>query len=216
MTKIAVKNQSITEPKLQRINNGKQKRIGIMGGTFNPPHIGHLMVADQVLNQLSLDKILFLPDSKPPHVDSKGAIAANDRVEMVRRAIIDHRNFELGLMEVNRGGVSYTYDTIRALTISHPENHYYLIIGADMVNYLPKWHKIEQLVQMVQLVGVCRKGYEKKSVYPVIWVNMPATDVSSTWIRNTIRHHGSVRYFVPDLVLQYIEEKGLYQDEADK
>ena len=142
MTKIAVKNQSITEPKLQRINNGKQKRIGIMGGTFNPPHIGHLMVADQVLNQLSLDKILFLPDSKPPHVDSKGAIAANDRVEMVRRAIIDHRNFELGLMEVNRGGVSYTYDTIRALTISHPENRYYLIIGADMVNYLPKWHKI--------------------------------------------------------------------------
>ncbi|MBA1434628.1 nicotinate-nucleotide adenylyltransferase [Bombilactobacillus bombi] len=216
MTHTVTKNNLLVKPELQTSTSGQQKRIGIMGGTFNPPHIGHLMVADQVLNQLGLNKILFIPDATPPHVDQKAAIAVNDRVEMVRRAIIDHRHFELGLMEVNRGGISYTYDTIRALKIAHPENRYYLIIGGDMVNYLPKWYKIDELVKMVQLVGICRKGYEKKSAYPLIWINMPTSDVSSTWIRQTIKHHGSVRYFVPDLVLQYIEEKGLYQDDNHK
>ncbi|MCO6541706.1 MAG: nicotinate-nucleotide adenylyltransferase [Lactobacillus sp.] len=216
MATTVIKNNPITKPKLQVDSTGKQKRIGIMGGTFNPPHIWHLMAADQVLNQLGLDKILFIPDANPPHVDHKQAIDANDRVEMVRRAISNHHHFELGLMEINRGGVSYTYDTIRALTIAHPENRYYLIIGGDMVNYLPKWHKIEQLVQMVQLVGVCRKGYEQKSNYPIIWINMPTSDISSTWIRDTLKHQGSVRYFVPDAVLEYIKEKGLYQDELYK
>ncbi len=200
-----------TKPQLQTAQTDHHQRIGIMGGTFNPPHIGHLMVADQVMSQLGLNKIIFIPDANPPHVDHKTSIDVNDRVEMVRRAIIDHIHFELGLMEVHRGGVSYTYNTLKELTTAHPENKYYLIIGGDMVDYLPKWYKVDEIVKMVQLVGVCRKGYEKNSRYPIMWVNMPTTDVSSTWIRQTLQHGGSVRYFVPDLVLSYIEEKGLYQ-----
>lgn len=213
MAQTLTNNVTVTKPQPKLVINKKGKRIGIMGGTFNPPHIGHLMIADQVMNQLGLDKIIFIPDANPPHVDHKTTIAAKDRVEMVRRAIIDHPNFELGLTEVERGGLSYTYDTVKQLKIAHPENQYYWIIGGDMVNYLPKWHNIDQLAKMVQFVGVCRRGYEKISQYPVIWVNMPAIDVSSTWVRKTIANHGSVRYYVPKLVLQYIAEKGLYTND---
>lgn len=205
--------QVVTKPQTQMASTTKKKRIGILGGTFNPPHVGHLMIADQVFAQLGLDKILFIPDAKPPHVDVKTAISIEHRVEMVRRAIIDHQNFDLCLIEAKRGGISYTYDTMRQLKLMHPENEYYFIIGGDMVEYLPKWHKIDELTKMVQFVGVCRKGYEKSSPYPLIWINMPEIDVSSTWIRKTVQTQGSIRYFVPDLVRQYIEEKGLYSND---
>ncbi|UQS82544.1 nicotinate-nucleotide adenylyltransferase [Bombilactobacillus folatiphilus] len=215
MTQTVTTNKPVTQVQSQTQTQSKGQRIGILGGTFNPPHIGHLMIADQVFEQLDLDKILFIPDANPPHVDEKGAIAVEHRMEMVRRAIINHRDFDLCLIEAQRGGISYTFDTIRQLKKLHPENQYYFIIGGDMVEYLPKWHKIDELVQMVQFVGVCRKGYEQNSTYPIIWVNMPTTEVSSTWIRQTIQTHGSVRYFVPDLVQQYIDEKGLYLDDCN-
>ncbi|UQS84372.1 nicotinate-nucleotide adenylyltransferase [Bombilactobacillus thymidiniphilus] len=192
------------------------QHVGILGGTFNPPHIGHLMMADQVMSQLGLDKIIFLPDANPPHVDHKEAVPVLHRVEMVRRAIINHTNFDLGLMEVERGGISYTYDTVQQLVTEHPENKYYFIIGGDMVAYLPKWHRIDELVQLVQFVGVKRPNISQTSPYPIIWVNMPEVDISSTWIRKTLQNNGSVRYYVPDLVLQYIAEKRLYFNDRKK
>lgn len=189
-----------------------KKRIGIMGGTFNPPHLGHLVMADQVLTQLGLDRVLFMPDANPPHVDHKLAIDAHDRVRMVGDSIASNRNFGLELAEVQRGGISYTYDTMVELKRKHPETEYYFIIGGDMVAYLPTWHRIDELVKLVQFVGVKRESYSVKTPYPVIWVDAPLLDVSSTMIRQRVRQGQSIRYLVADPVAEFIKERQLYHD----
>lgn len=190
----------------------ERQAIGIFGGTFNPVHIGHLIMADQVMQQLNLRCVLFMPDAKPPHVDPKSTIAAEDRVAMLSLALQSHPGFELDLAEVSRGGVSYTYDTIVELKKRHPLADYYLILGADMIDYLPTWHNIDQLAKLVTFVGVYRPGYDQKSPYPVIWVDAPKLAISSTQIRKMVHHGNSIRYLVPDAVAQYIQKKGLYRD----
>lgn len=199
-------------PDVLVVEDGRRPQVGIMGGTFNPPHLGHLMMADQVANQLGLDYVLFMPDANPPHVDHKTTLPANQRVEMVKRAIAGNPLFRLELAEINRGGISYTYDTVVALKQQHPEIDYYLIIGGDMVDYLPTWHRIDDLVQLVQLVGIERPGYPKKSVYPVLWVDAPTINLSSTQIREKVQQGCSIRYLVPEAVADYIEEEGLYHE----
>jgi len=190
----------------------KKKRVGILGGTFNPPHLGHLIIADQVADQLDLDEVLFMPDATPPHVDKKLAIDAKDRAKMVAASIHNNPRFHLELSEIMRGGVSYTYDTMLELRRRHPENDYFFIIGGDMVAYLPKWHRIAELQKIVKFVGVRREGYEIKSDFPVIWVDVPLIDVSSTLIRKKIRNHHSIHYLVTPGVEQYIKEHQLYLD----
>ncbi|AEV95389.1 nicotinate-nucleotide adenylyltransferase [Pediococcus claussenii] len=194
----------------QPIEIQKKHRVGLIGGTFNPPHIAHLMIADQVGKQLGLDHVEFIPDYLPPHVDSKDAIEAKHRVEMVRLAIEDNPMFQLNLIEIERGGKSFTYNTIQELKRRHPETEYYFIIGGDMVQYLPKWHKIKELSKMVNFVGVERPKFEQVSAYPVIWVDAPNLDLSSTDIRNNIKHGRSIKYLVPKKVEEYIKENSLY------
>lgn len=207
---------TVEVPKIQVMSElmfgAPKKRVGLMGGTFNPVHNGHLIVADQVASQLGLDQVVFLPDNLPPHVDKKEAIAAKDRVNMVRLAIAGNEKFTLDTLEVDRGGVSYTYDTIKELKARHPEVDYYFIIGGDMVEYLPKWNKIDELVKMVKFVGVKRTGAKMNSKYPILWVDVPTIDISSTLIRNKIKQGCSIRYLVPDAVAEYLKEEGLYRD----
>lgn len=210
MVKIA--EQTSTQVATQMQATAKKRRIGILGGTFNPPHLGHLVIADQVATQLGLDQVLFMPDAEPPHVDRKLAIPAADRVAMVQAAIKDNPLFKLELTEVQRGGKSYTYDTMVQLTREHPENQYYFIIGGDMVAYLPKWYRIDELVKLVQFVGVCRQGFTRESPYTVLWVDVPNIGISSTMIRDQIRRGQSVRYLVPTMVDLYIKEHLLYRD----
>lgn len=193
------------------IEQTKGKKIGILGGTFNPPHLAHLLIADQVGNQLGLDQVLFIPDYIPPHVDPKKTIAAKHRVEMVRLAIADNPLFGLDLIEINRQGPSYSYDTVKELKQLHPENEYFFIIGGDMVNYLPTWHKIDELVKMVQFVGVDRPSYDRPNQYPVIWVDTPRLDISSTKVRQNVKNGCSIRYQVPKVVEEYIKEHHLYE-----
>ena len=163
-----------------------RKRIGIMGGTFSPPHLGHLIVAQQVGEQLGLDKIYFMPDAEPPHIDEKESISAKHRERMVRLSISGNPLFDIETIELERGGKSYTIDTMKLLTAMHPDTDYYFIIGGDMVEYLPKWKDIDALVQLVQFVGVARPGYGRESVYPIIWVDAPLIDISSTEIRKMV------------------------------
>lgn len=196
-----------------QLNTESKRKVGILGGTFNPPHIGHLIIADQVKNQLDLDEVLFIPGSTPPHADKKETIEAKHRVEMVKRATEEIPYFSVDMIEINRGGVSYTYDTIIDLKKRDPDVAYYFIIGADMVMDLPNWHKIDELIQLVQFVGVNRPGYEQHAPYPVIWVDVPGIQVSSTQIRQKIADHCSVQFLVPEEVLSYIAEERLYQDE---
>ena len=201
-----------TELKEQILGPNRRKQVGIFGGTFNPVHTGHLVMADQVGTQLGLEKVYFMPDATPPHVDHKGTIDAKYRVEMLAAAIKDNPLFGLELAEIERGGVSYTYDTMVGLKKKHPDVDYYFIIGADMVNYLPTWHRIDDLVKLVHFVGVKRPGYAPESKYPVVWVDAPKLDITSTAIRKRVQHGQSIRYLVPKAVAAYIEKERLYLD----
>ncbi|WP_367342327.1 nicotinate-nucleotide adenylyltransferase [Limosilactobacillus sp.] len=202
----------IPQAKPQQVRFSPRKRVGIYGGTFNPIHNAHLLVADQAGKALCLDRVLFMPDYQPPHVDHKDAIDARDRVAMIKLAIADNSFFGLEMDEINRQGVSYTYDTMKRLKKKHPDTDYYFIIGGDMVDYLPKWHKIDELAKMVQFVGVRRPKADNFSKYPVIWVDVPQVDFSSTDIRKRVANGRPIRYMVPSAVQDYIEEHHLYYD----
>ena len=131
---------------------------------------------------------------------------------MLHLCVDDNPKFGIEDYEVKRGGVSYSIDTMKALTQQHPENQYYFIIGGDMVEYLPKWREIDELVKLVQFVGVGRPGFHKRSQYPILWVDVPETEISSTLIRQKIKNGCSIKYLVPDAVEQYINEENLYRD----
>ncbi|MCD2256675.1 nicotinate-nucleotide adenylyltransferase [Lactobacillus sp. CC-MHH1034] len=205
-----------TEVKRKLVYLNQRRQVGILGGTFNPPHLGHLIMADQVLKQLGLEKVLFMLDNQPPHVDQKQTIPSTFRKDMVNLAILDNLNFELETLELERGGKSYTYDTIRELKLRHPDTDYYFIIGGDMVAYLPKWYKIESLIKMVHFVGVRRQDYAVHSPYPVIWVDAPLIDISSSNVRQRVRTNRSIHYLVPNAVEDYIYDKGLYVHDKNK
>ncbi|KRN75475.1 nadD protein [Weissella kandleri] len=210
VTTLEVKAQNQPETELE----SRSVRVGLLGGTFNPPHLGHLVIGEQVARQLELEKVYFMPNAIPPHVDHKEAIAAVDRVKMVQAAIQGNSLFDFELAEVERGGISYAYDTLLTLVQKHPNYEYYFIIGADEVAYLPTWHRIDELMQLTHFVGVNRPGVSApKSEFPIQFVTVPDLDISSTDLRQKIAHHESVRYLVPDLVAAYIFEKGLYQDD---
>ena len=210
------KSSIITEPEIliEEIRTSKREKVGILGGTFNPPHMGHLVMADQVKDQLDLDKILFMPTAEPPHSSvEKKTISSDIRVEMVELAIQDNSNFDIELYEVESGGKNYTYDTMKALIELYPAVDFYFIIGGDMVSDLPNWYKIEELVQLVQFVGVKRPGYEVESEYPIIIVDTPLIDISSSSIRKKVAIDCSIRYLVPEAVREYIELEGLYKND---
>lgn len=209
------KTSAIIEPevKVENIHIEERKKIGILGGTFNPPHLGHLIIADQVRDQLGLEKILFLPSAIPPHAEGKTTIDAKHRIKMVEKAIELEPEFELDFTEINRGGKSFTFDTIKALTEQNPDIEYYFIIGADMVEDLPSWHRIEELVHLVQIVAVNRPDYSVETAFPLIFIDVPNIEISSSTIRQKIADQCSVKFLLPDKVLEYIESEGLYHDE---
>lgn len=191
----------------------KRRQVGILGGTFNPVHLAHLVMADQAGKNLGLDEVYLMPSYQPPHVDEKKTIDATHRLKMLELAIADNPFFKIETIELTRKGKSYTYDTMKTLIQNNPETDYYFIIGGDMVEYLPKWYKIDELVTMVNFVGIQRTGYMTETPYPVIWVDVPEIDISSTKIRQKIQQRCSVRYLVPDKVIDYIQKEELYQDE---
>ncbi|RDW21737.1 nicotinate-nucleotide adenylyltransferase [Oceanobacillus chungangensis] len=185
------------------------RRIGILGGTFDPPHLGHLLIAEEVRLTLDLEEIWFIPTYTPPHKD-EAKTSATDRINMLDKALGSNPFFKINTIEVERLGKSYTFDTMIMLTEEFPEDEFYFIIGADMVEYLPNWHKIEELVNIVQFVGVKRSGYKLQTEYPVIEVEIPLIDISSSMLRERLRSQQSVKYLVPDVVTNYIREKALY------
>ena len=191
----------------------KRRQVGILGGNFNPVHNTHLILADQVGRLLGLDQVYLMPEFLPPHVDEKTTIDSVHRLSMLQMAIEDNPLLAIEPIELQRQGKSYTYETMKELRELHPDTDYYFIIGGDMVEYLPKWHKVDELMQLVQFVGVRRPGYPEVSDYPLMWVDVPLMDLSSTMIRQKVAQGCSIRYYVPEAVRNYIEEKGLYLDE---
>ena len=198
----------------ETVSAGRRHRVGIYGGTFNPIHNAHLLVADQVGQSLSLEKVKFMPDATPPHVDKKTAIDAELRLAMIKLAIKNNPLFGIEESELRRGGVSYTYDTMKKMIEQHPTTDYYFIIGGDMVDYLPKWHRIDELVRLPRFhfVGVWRPGAKNEAAYPVIWVDVPLVSFSSTDIRRRVEQGLPIRYMVPDAVAAFIKEHHLYHE----
>ena len=198
------------EPLIQVQTTQPRKQVGILGGNFNPVHNQHLLIADQVGTALNLEKVYLMPEYLPPHVDEKDTIEADHRLNMLKLAIADNPLFDIEQAELQRKGKSYTYDTMKELIAQNPDTDYYFIIGGDMVEYLPKWYKVDELVEMVQFVGVKRPGYSIDTPYPIIWLDAPMMDLSSSLIRKKIAQGCSIRYLVPEAVRNYILEKGLY------
>ena len=186
------------------------KKVGLLGGTFNPPHNGHLMMANEVLHALDLDEVRFMPNALPPHKFARHDASDEERLEMVKRAISPYPYFSVESYEVEKGGVSYSYKTLSAMCIREPNVKFYFIIGGDMIDSLHTWYCIDELVKLVQFVGIKRPGTEATTEYPIIMVEAPQIDLSSTLIRERLATGGTVTFLLPEAVETFIREEGLY------
>lgn len=199
--------------------------IGIFGGSFNPIHIGHLIVAEEVFQQRKLSKILFIPTGISPHKESGGLIDAFHRYEMVKQAIDDNEHFEVSDIEIKRSGKSYTIDTLKILREAYgPEHNLYLILGTDMINEINTWKDIETLSDLCHFIVVNRFPItlnsemikksaisgEKKAEIEELMVQIPSLDISSTEIRKKLSKGLSIKYLVPECVENYIRTHSLY------
>jgi len=194
-----------------------KRRVGLMGGTFDPVHLGHLVAAERAIEAAGLDEVRFMPTFRPPHKASRPGAAPEDRRAMVELAIQGNPRFRLEPIELDRGGTSYAVETAAALIDREPGSDFVWIIGGDMVLYLPQWHRIEDVARRVTFLGLTRPGYPvDREALPaflqdrVTLADMPAFDVSSTDIRERRSRGLSIRYVVPEPVRAFIEERGLY------
>ncbi len=193
-------------------------RIGVLGGTFDPIHVAHLLLAEQAREQLVLDKILLIPAGDPWRKASREVSPAPLRLAMVRRAAADNDLFEVDDREIRREGATYTVDTLRELRAELDEDDdLFLLIGEDALADLPHWKEPEALPEYAAIVVAPREGVDLPESLPfdptrIERIDMPYVDVSSTDLRRRARLGRSLRYMVPDAVLAFIEEQGLYLD----
>ena len=186
------------------------KRIGLLGGTFNPPHIGHLLMANEVCVALNLDEVRLMPNATPPHKVVNTDASNEQRLEMVKLAVAPYENLTYESFEIEAGGISYTVDTMKGLREREPEATFYFIIGGDMIDTLHTWDRIEELLEDVQFVGVARPGTASKTKLPVLIVEVPQIDLSSTAIRQRLATGGNLEIILPEPVQTFIREEGLY------
>ena len=201
----------------------RRKKIGIMGGTFDPIHVGHLILGEKAYEQLGLDKILFMPAGNPPHKrNRKGRASDEQRVEMVNLAIQGNPHFELSLIEMNAEGFTYTYRTLETLKKQNPDTDYYFIIGADSLYNFATWMEPARICQACTIVVATRdhvpvKNLDQEMTYLskqdggcFIRLETLNIDISSQLLRQWHQEDKSIRYYVPDAVVDYIEENQIY------
>ena len=198
------------------------ERIGLLGGTFDPIHLGHLIVAEEARTRLSLDRLLLVPSRQPWRKAGREIAPEADRLAMVRLAVEGNPGFEVSLVDLEREGPSYSVDTVcdvRA-TLS-PEAELYFILGYDALMDLPHWHAPDELARITRLVTVIRPGYAldwspleqaiPEAREAVTLLETPEIGISSTEVRQRVAAGRSIRYWVPDLVAEYIQQQGLYR-----
>ena len=201
-----------------------KRKIGIMGGTFDPIHIGHLILGEKAYQQFGLEKIMFMPSGNPPHKQHREGRATDEqRVEMVRRAIEDNPHFALSLEEMNADGYSYTYRTLERLKGQNPGVEYYFIIGADSLFDFDGWKEPGRICQAAKLLVAGRNHVEKprlisqmkylgeKYTGEFFLLDIPNLDISSKMLRKWIAESESILYYVPDSVYTYIKEQKIYK-----
>lgn len=190
----------------------KMKRIGLLGGTFDPPHYGHLMIANEACWQCNLDEVWFIPTKEPPHKQLQNITDVKHRLTMLEIAISDNDSFRVCPIELDQEGPSYTINTVKRLKAKFEQHTFFFIIGADMVQDLPNWKEIDELLTSITFIGVNRQGFERdltdeRSIH---YINVPDIAISSTILRQRVKENKSIRYFLPDCVRTYIEENEVY------
>jgi nicotinate-nucleotide adenylyltransferase len=195
-------------------------RIGILGGTFNPPHLGHLVCAQEAYLQLALDQVMLIPARIPPHKPVDDEPGPEHRLALCRLAVEGDERFTVSALEVDRPGPSYTVDTLEELHSQAPENELFLILGGDVAAGLPYWREPERVLSFATVAVAKRRGTSKSAVDQALssirggdrvqFFPMPRIGISSTQVRRRARAGVSIKYIVPDAVASYIEEHGLY------
>ena len=192
-------------------------KTGLFGGTFDPIHIGHLIVAETVRSNLGIDRMVFIPVSEPPHKPNKIINPYAVRFEMVKRAIEGYPRFEVSDAELRKGGISYTIDTITSFRHSkeYERDELYLLIGSDNFLELNSWKDPEKLLESVRTLVVQRPGFDIASVVStyknmVEFVQAPLIEISASEIRQRVHEGKSIRYWVPARVESFIQSEGLY------
>ena len=195
-------------------------KLGIFGGTFNPPHIGHLRLVKAVADELSLDRVLIIPAAIPPHKNAPDLVDGEDRLMMCRLTFGADRRFEVSDTELRRRGRSYTYDTLCGIREKYPEDEILLIVGSDMLETFDRWYRYRDILSMCTLCAAARerdfspnleKVFSKEELKKVRFINIDVTEVSSTQIRRLISEGGSAGDFLTCETAQYIEQRGLYR-----
>ncbi len=190
-------------------------RRGVFGGSFDPVHNGHLIVAEAAADRLGLDEVRFVPAARQPFKTSHPQTDSVHRVAMLRGALEGNSRFVPDLREIERGGVSYTVDTLEALRAGFPGDELFLLVGADAARDFAEWRAAERLPTLAALVVLTRPGGAKELPDGFAQrIEVPAIDISATEIRRSVREGRSIRYLVPEVVRDYIADHGLYQEEA--
>lgn len=185
-------------------------RIGIYGGTFDPVHHGHLILACQALEEFKLDRLVFVPAAESPFKIHNHTAPATDRLAMLQLAIKGEDRFEVDPVEIERGGVSYSIDTVKMFRSRDPEAELFFLVGEDNAYRLTEWHRFEELKKMVGFVVLSRSEDFQSPEYPVVQRRI---EISSTEIRNRVANGESITYLVPESVKRYIEQHQLYHGE---
>ncbi len=199
------------------------ERIGVFGGSFDPVHMGHLTIAQDAVEQLELDRLIFVPAAIPPHKQGKTLANGQQRFEMLQLATEDNLRFEVSDMELQRGGISYTFDTMRQIQFEHPGAELFFIVGLDSLTILHSWKNVEQLFEICTVVPFARGGEDPAKVAEQIqlskdWktkllermIRIHEVEISASEIRMRLAEGLSIRYLVPPEVEMYIAEHGIY------
>ncbi|HEY6395825.1 MAG TPA: nicotinate-nucleotide adenylyltransferase [Solirubrobacteraceae bacterium] len=201
-------------------------RLGILGGTFNPPHLGHLVCAQEAHGALSLDRVVLVPALVPPHKAVDDDPGIEHRLELCRRAVAGDDRLEVCSLEAERPGTSYTVDTLEELKTRSPDTELYMLLGADVAAGLPRWREPERVLSLARLAIAARPGTSRGAVTEALaglgggddaqFFAMPTIGVSSTMIRRRVRAGQPIKYLVPDEVERYIEARRLYRSSVVK
>jgi nicotinate-nucleotide adenylyltransferase len=198
-------------------------RVGLLGGTFNPPHVGHLVCATQALGQLDLDRVLLVPVHEPPHKGMEIEPGVAHRVELCRLAVEGEERLGVSLADADVPGPSFTVDTLRRLNERSPGDQLTFIVGGDMAHSLPNWREPEAILELAEVAVAEREGIRRNDIIDrlaglpvdrVRFFDMPRLDVSSSLVRRYVAAGRSVRHLVPEAVERYIADAGLYRAEA--
>jgi nicotinate-nucleotide adenylyltransferase len=193
-----------------------QRKIGVMGGTFDPIHHGHLVAASEVADRFGLDEVIFVPTGQPWQKLEREVTAAEDRYLMTVVATASNPRFSVSRVDIDRVGPTYTADTLADLHAELPDAELFFITGADALSQILSWRKIDELFALAHFVGVTRPGYDLKNEHlpagSVSLVEVPAMAISSTDCRRRVAEGHPVWYLVPDGVVQYISKRSLYRD----